>query len=80
MNCMCYCSDAVADESLSSRNFQSCSPYYFTCVSSGRCIHKSFVCDRDCHCSDCSDECGQYASVFCYVICQKEAHVNYSFT
>ena len=37
----------------------SCSSNQFQCVSSGYCIYKSRVCDSNCDCSDCSDECGK---------------------
>ena len=40
-----------------------CTSLQFRCVSSALCIPGAWLCDRTCDCSDCSDECGQSASL-----------------
>jgi len=35
------------------------SPSQFRCITSRRCIPKSWYCDGDCDCYDCTDECGK---------------------
>jgi len=36
----------------------SCTSLQFKCVSTGSCIPGGWLCDRECDCVDCSDECG----------------------
>ena len=45
--------------SVRSMTEDSCASDQFKCVSSAVCIPGAWLCDRECDCSDCSDECGQ---------------------